>query len=191
MTRWDTFLSIARRLPREPRETTGEITQMDIPREALGPAFLSVIILSVVVTEPMLALAPMAFAEVPPPAMRALWTSLFSLALVWAIWRIGTGMGGRARFEHVLVVFILLELVFSVGIGSMLVLLLALPTLAGLVGLAFIGYWIWLFGVAISEVHGLGSAIKALLVVFLSWLMVYFGGFIVMLIFSGLFGGGG
>ena len=189
MNGWDEIVSLARRFPREPRETTAEITQMNIPREALGPAFLAVIILSVVVTEPMLAVAPMAFTEVPPPVMRALWTSIFSLALVWAIWRIGTGMGGRARFDHVLIVFVLLELVFSVGIGAMMVLLLAVPTLAGLAGLAFIGYWIWLFGVTISEVHELGSALKALFVVFLAWLMVYFGGFVVMLLVSGLFGG--
>ena len=189
MTLWEKLFLIARDAFRQPRRAAADLVGLDVPRSVLAPAFIVVMILSVLVTEPMMAMLPTeVFGEPVPPFTRTIMSIVFNIGLVWVIWRTAAAMGGQGSFDRTLRVFIFLEAVLSVGIGILIVLLLALPALAGFAGLAFFGYWIFLIGVFFSEAHRLQSPLKAIGVVAIAWTVTYVA---MILILNLVFGGAG
>ncbi|NNE81011.1 MAG: YIP1 family protein [Silicimonas sp.] len=189
MTLWDSLFTVARRTFREPRQAASDLMRLDVPRSVLGPAFVVVMILSVLVTEPMLAMLPAdVFGEPLPPFIRVLISVAFNIALVWAIWRTATVMGGEGTFDDTLLVFIFLEAILSLGIGGLMILMFAFPALAGIAGLAFFGYWIYLIGIFFSEANRLDSALKAIGAVAIAWIVTYL---VMIFVLKLIFGGAG
>lgn len=190
MTLWEHLISLARRMPREPRQATAELIEIDLPREVTVVAYLVVMAISVIVTEPLLAAASTVFPGEPlPPLVRAVGSTLGGLAVVWGIWKFGALIKGRGSFDQVFQTFVVLEGIFVLGILGLLVLVVLLPALAGLVGLAFIAYWLWMLAQAMAEVHGFPSAWKAFGIIVLSWVIVNYASIILLNLFSGLLGG--
>ena len=190
MTHWDHIIAIAKRMLREPREAAGEIMDLRMPVGTLVPAFVVVMILSVIVTEPLLVLASSMFPGEPlPPLLRAIGSVVGGLAVVWVIWKLGGLFGGQARFEQVLLAFVFLELIFTGGVLGLLILTALLPYLAGFAGIGFVIYWLWMFAVTLDEVQGFRSPWKAFAVVLMSWVIVNYTSLLVLNLLAGLFGG--
>lgn len=190
MTLWDRLKEIARQMVREPRDAAMALARLDLPRNAVMMAYLTVMAVSVIVTEPMLVVAAQFFqGAIPPPLFRAVGSSIGGLALVWVMWKMAAMMGGRAGFDQVLANFVLLESLFLGGIAALLVVMVLLPALAGLIGIGFIVYWLWLFAQSFAGLQGFPSAWKALGIVIVSWIIVNYLSGLVMGPLSGLFGG--
>lgn len=175
---------------REPREAAAELIGLEFQREILISAFVAMIAVSIIATEPMLNAAAAVFPGEPlPPLMRAIGSALGGLAIVWIIWKAGTVMGGEGSFDQLLLGFVLAEVVFLVGIIGLLVLMVFVPTLAGLFGLGFIIYWLWLISNVFAELHGFPSAWKAFGLVVGSWMAVNYASILILSLFSGVVGG--
>ena len=71
-------------------------------------------------------------------------------------------MGGTGRFDQVLLIFVVVEFFFVVGIVGLLVLVALLPFVAGLAGLAFVFYWFWVMSSALAEVHDFSFALEGI-----------------------------
>lgn len=183
-------MDAARRMLREPREAAADLCAMDVPRDVLLMALVAVMAVSVIVTEPMLAMASSVFeTETLPPLLRATGSTLGGFALVWVVWKMGEMFGGSGSFSHVLVNFVVLETIFVIGIAGLLVLMALMPAVAGLAGLGFIFYWLWMFTNALAEVHKFPSAWKAFGIVLAAWVVVNYAGVLLMGLVSGLAGG--
>ena len=190
MTQWEHLTGIARQMVREPREATRALLAVQLPAGVLAPAFVVVMILSVLVTEPLLTIAATVLPGDPmAPLPRALGSIAGGLAVVWVITKLGTTFGGDGRFDQALLVFIFLELIFSVGVIALLVLTALLPYLAGLAAIAFGVYWLWMFAVALDEVFGLASPWKAFGLVIVSWVIVNYASLLILNLMAGIFGG--
>lgn len=176
---------------REPREAAAELIGLEFRREVLISAFFAMIAVSIIATEPMLTAAASVFPGDPlPPLLRAVGSAIGGLAIVWVIWKAGTMMGGQGSFDQLLLGFILLEVVFIVGIIGLLLLMVAVPPLAGFFGIGFICYWLWLISNVFAELHGFPSAWKAFGVVVISWIVVNYTSVMILGLLTGAVGGG-
>lgn len=190
MTLWTQLMDAARRMLREPREAAAELCDLDVSRDVLLMALVAVMAVSVIVTEPMLAMASSVFeAETLPPLVRAIGSTLGGMALVWVVWKMGEMFGGTGTFNCVLINFVVLEAVFVIGIAGLLVLMALMPAAAGLAGLGFVFYWLWMFANALAEVHKFPSAWKAFGIVVAAWVIVNYAGVLLMGLVSGVAGG--
>ena len=186
MTQWDQMISASRLMIREPRRAARDLADLSMPRNVIMVAFLAVMVISVIVTEPLLAItATMVPGEPLSPFVRAIGSTLGGIAIVWVIWRVGTLLGGTGNFNDIFVGFVVLEALFVAGIGVLLLLMTVMPALAGLVGFGFICYWLWMFSNALAELHGYPSAWKAFGVVAVSWIIVNYASILIMGLFSG------
>lgn len=190
MTLWDRLIEIARLMLREPRTAGLELAGLNLSREVILTAYLAVMAISVIVTEPMLVVAVDFFqGQLPNPLFRAFGSSLGGLALVWLLWKMASLLGGRAEFDHVFANFVLLEAVFIGGITALLILMVLLPALAGLIGIGFMVYWLWLFSQSLAGIAAFPSAWKALGILVFSWIIVNYLSGLIMGPLSALLGG--
>lgn len=181
-----TLIPIIRLTFRSPREAASTLLSIGVPPNAVAMAFLLVMILSVLVTEPLMAMVPEdAFGPRMAPISRLLLTAPFSAALVWMIWKLGNAFGGQGRLLDAFVVFVYLEAFLAAGLATMLVLIFASTFLAGLFGLALTLFWAWLFGVFYAEVFDFDSPFKALGTVILAWFIVYVAGIVLLSLVAG------
>lgn len=157
------------------------LLNLDLPKAAVTMAFVVAIILSIIVTEPLIMLVPEdTFGPPLPPVTRFIITAIFSSAVVWTIWKIGTAFGGKASLKDAYLIFAYLEMVLSAGLAVMLVLLFVLPFLAGMMGLGVSLFWIWLLGAFYAEAFDFPSVFKALGVVALAWFATYVAGILIL-----------
>ncbi|MDA8584723.1 hypothetical protein N9L47_00475 [Rhodobacteraceae bacterium] len=190
MTLWEHLLTITRRMLREPREAAAELIGLEFRLDVLLSAFIAMIAVSIIATEPLLKATAQLFpAEPLPPLLRAIGSAFGGLAIVWVLWKAGGRIGGRATFDQILLGFVLLEVVFIVGIVGLLLLIVAVPTLAGIIALAFVFYWVWMMCNVIAELHGFPSAWKALGLIVVSWVVVNYASILVLDLLSNLVGG--
>ena len=180
------FSELMRETFRNPRGAAAMLAGLNLPGRTAWMALAASLAISVLVTEPMFRLAPPdTFGEPIAPLMRFLVTIPFTGALVWAIWKIASIMGGTADLAQVIVVFSWLELLLSLGLLAMLVLLFVLPPLAGLLGLGAIMAWIWLQSVFFAQIFGFATPAKAFAVVVMAWVAVYVFGILILSIVAG------
>lgn len=190
MTLWDQLMATTRQMLREPREAARVMMAIDLSRETVMMAFLAVMAVSIIATEPLLAVASsMLPGDAASPFMRAIGSTLGGLAVVWVIWKAGAFLGGAGQFDHILLGFVVLEAVFVIGIVGLLVLTAVMPPLAGLAGLGFVMFWIWMFSNVVAEMHGFPSAWKAFGVVALSWVIVNYASMLILNLLAGVAGG--
>ena len=190
MTLWDQMTQIMRQMVQDPRGATRDLLALPLPQGVLLPAYVVAMILSVLVTEPLLTIAASVMPGEPmAPLPRALGSIFGGLGVVWVICKLGGMFGGAGRFEQVLLVFTFLEVIFSVGVMILLVLTALLPYLAGLAAIAFGIYWLWMFAVSLDETLGLASPWKAFGVVMMSWVIVNYASLLILNLLAGIFGG--
>lgn len=181
-----TLLPLFRQTFRSPREAAAMLLSMGVPKNGIWMAFILVMILSILVTEPLFALVPSeTFGPPIQPMTRFLMTAPFSAAMVWVTWRLGRGFGGKASLSDAFLVFTYLEGVLTVGLAAMLVLVFVIPFLAGLFGLALTIGWVWLLGVFFAEAFSFSSPFKALGIVVLAWFIVYVAGLFLLSLVAG------
>ncbi len=190
MTVWTQLMNAARRMLREPREAADDLRAIDLSRDVLLMALVAVMAVSIIVTEPMLAMASTFFdAEALPPLFRAIGSTLGGLAVVWVIWKLGGVFGGSGSFDQILACFVVLEAIFVIGIAGLLAVMVFVPVLAAPLALGFIFFWLWMFANAVSGVHAFPSAWKAFGLVVAAWVIVNYASVILMGLVSGLVGG--
>ena len=101
----------------------------------------------------------------------------------------GAFLGGKGGFDQVFAVFVVLEGIFVAGITVLLVFMALIPAVAGLAGLGFVIFWIWMFSNALTRVHEFRSAWKAFGIVVVSWIVMNYLGALVMDLVAGMVGG--
>lgn len=173
MTATNTIAAIARQSLSEPRPAAANLMALGIPMPVVWNAFILVNILSV-----LLAAAMSGFQLQTPPILAAAFATGLSLASVVLIVKIGQALGGHGTFADALLLTTFLSAIFLAGQLFQLVLLLVLPPLAGLFGIALILFGAWLNINFIAAVHGftslwravgtlaLGSLVLAMIVLF-------------------------
>ncbi len=192
MTLWDRLLGIALNMLREPRSSSAELFRLGVPREAVWLSFALVIVLYVIAVERFLPMAEALVMPVPrlPPLLRAGLELFSELFLVCVLWKLGGAIGGRGRFEQVLLAFVFVWMYFTVGVVLLPILAAFSFTLAGLVGMAFFIHWIWLFISVMAEAHGFKSLWTSFVLFVLSWIALFFFSFLVSPVVIGVIGVG-
>ena len=186
MSLWDHLFKTAAKMLREPRAAASDLVRADLSREVVLMAFFAIMAVSIIATEPLLSMAASMFEGEPlPPFRRALGSAIGGLAFVWVTWKLGGLLGGRGTFDQILLSFVFMEGILIVAIFGLLLLTFTIPAIAGMAGIAFICYWVWMYSNVVAEVHEFPSAWKALGVVALSMILVNYAG---ILIASLLFG---
>ena len=190
MSLLDDVLGIARQMVREPRDAGASLGQLSLPRAVIFMAFVAVTAVSVIVTEPLLAIAAtMIEGEPMAPLARAIGSTLGGLATVWVIWKVGGLLQGTGSFDQIFLGFVFLEGIFILAIVGLLILVSLVPAIAGLAGIAFVCDWLWMVANVMAELHGFPSAWKAFGVVVMSWVIVNYASIMVMNVLTGMAGG--
>lgn len=156
------FLSLGRQALTEPREAASTLLSMGVPREAYWPAFLLLVVLSVLLGEVVGLLSPaQPLATVMPPVVMGLLTALISAISIWAVWKVGQAMGGTGTFDETLLLTVFLQSIMFAGQLVELVLMIAMPVLAGLFSLALVIFAMWININFIATLHGFASLWRA------------------------------
>ena len=156
------FVPLARQAVTEPREAASTLLSMGIPKAAYWPAFFALVALSVILAETVALVAPPAPTVVMPgPLLMAALTALISAISVWAVWRVGRAAGGTGSFDEALLLTVFLQAILLAGQVVEFLLLLILPPLSGLFGIALIVLAFWLNINFIATLHGFSSLWRA------------------------------
>ncbi|CAM3269082.1 Yip1 family protein [Paracoccus nototheniae] len=87
---------------------------------------------------------------------------------------VGRLFGGQGRFEDALLLTVWIEVMLLIVQAAQIVLSLALPALAGILGILAIALFLWLTVQFTKALHGFTSAPKVLLVMFATLLVMGF-----------------
>ena len=156
------FLNLGRQALSEPREAAATLLSMGVPREAYWPAFFLLVVLSVLLNEVLSLISPAPpLAPTIPPIVMGLITAVISAVSIWAVWKVGQAMGGTGTFNETLLLTVFLQGILFAGQLVELVLLLAMPVLAGLFSLALVLFALWLNINFIATLHGFTSLWRA------------------------------
>ena len=152
-----TLLRMARDTVADPRDGAKRLLDLDFPREALWTAFGLVLVLSLLVGGVMEALVGMSEAGGSNLAV-GLFQGTMMLAAVFAIDRIGRACGGQGDFDGGLTLVVwLMFILLLVQVAQLLSILLFLPVIALLLGVAGIGLFFWLLTNFVAVLHGFSS----------------------------------
>ena len=167
------FVPLARQALTEPREAATTLLSMGVPKAAYWPAFLTLVVLSVILNEVvrMLTAVPVTGPQIAPLVMAGL-AALISAVSVWAIWKVGRAMGGTGQFDEALLLTVFLQAILFAGQLVEVGLMLILPPLAGLFSVALIVLAFWLNVNFVAALHGFTSLWRALGALFLATLGV-------------------
>ena len=129
MTLWSQLIDVARRMVREPQKAADDLVAAEPAARRSGDGihrrngdF------SVIVTEPMLAVAATVFEGDPlPPLVRAIGSTLGGFCLGLAFVEDGGFLGGLGGFDQIFAIFVLLEGDLCCGITVLLVFMALMP----------------------------------------------------------------
>ncbi len=172
------LLPLAWQSLRDPREAASAVLSIGVPRHAILPAGLLVVVLSVVLT----AIAEMLLPSLPPADGAAEARRLGSpfallallggtlLAYVFGVFQVGRAMGGRGSLLETVLVMVLLQFVILVSQVAEIAIILLVPGLAGFfaVGVAVVALWINVNFVSVLHGFTLMRAFGAVLIVSLA-----------------------
>lgn len=181
------LVSLAVAAIRNPRETANTVLSIGFPTAALLPAFLLVVVLSVLLTVlgEVLGAQPTDAGAFPPLAVAALLGALLG-AYILGLYRTGRAMGGNGSLAETALLMVFLQFILLLAQVIELLLWVAAPPLAGVfvIAVAVVAFWININFVDV--LHGFGSLLKSFGLI----IMVSLGiALIVMLLLS--FSGGG
>ena len=165
------FLPLAWRSLREPRETASTVLALGVPREAIAPAALLVVVLNVLLTALIEVLLPPAATDEPQvmlsPLLLAAVLAATLGAFIAGIYRIGQSFGGRGSLPETAVLLILLQFIVVLLQVVEMALALVAPGLLGIYVLAVAFLALWINVNFVAELHGFSLA-KSLGVVLLT-----------------------
>lgn len=157
---------------KSPREAAETLLSMGIPRAALGPAVLLVVVLSII-----LALINTILSPLPPEAMAITPITLgmlqFAILMLttFSIFWVGRMFGGTGRFDEALLLVIWLQFIMVCLQVVQTLLILVATTIAALVGVVGMALFFFLLTHFIAVLHGFRSLGK----VFAMILAIAFG----------------
>lgn len=170
---------------RDPRSAARWLMAQDIPAAArwmlLGlVSVASTIMLNLEIRADGAELGQVFGAMVERPILAAVLQAAALLLMVAAVHRVGLIFGGRGTFADTMLLVGWIQLLLVAVSVVQVVLLVAFPLLSGLVGLAAMALFLWLFVNFVAELHGfdsiakvaLGSAITLILAGFLLSLLL-------------------
>ena len=156
------LLSLIGTTLRAPRDAADRILALDLPREVWWQALAAVVILSMLLAQAINLLIPapmdpfMAMFAQGPLAM-VLFQGMLAVAMVFVMDRVGRAFGGQGDFDGALRLTAWLHVVmFALQLGQTLILLL-LPPLANLAGIAIMVLNLWILTSFVAQLHGFRS----------------------------------
>lgn len=171
MTMAAQMIALAQRAISEPREAASDLLRLGVPSEVIVPGLVLVVLLSVIVNSVAELVAPTAMATIPPFLLAVFFGIVFAGFSI-AIWQIGRLLGGTGTLRDSLLLTAFLQGIVLVAQLVQLMLLLALPVIAGLFSVAVFLLGIWLNLNFIDALHGFRSLGRSFAVFFLSSLAV-------------------
>jgi len=171
MTLLETLFAQTARAMREPREAAADIIALDVPREAVVPAFALMSLISVILLLLSEAVAPTVLSLWSPFQLTALFLLLYG-GLAFTTCRIGRMMDGIGTCPDALLLITLMLAVFvPIKVVHTVFLVVSLP-LAGLLSIFLFFYSIWINVMLVAALHGYENLGKAVAVSVLSWIAV-------------------
>ncbi len=180
MTGWPAFIAdLGGETLRAPRAGVRRLLELGLPMEARWLGLILVTVLAVMVTRVSLLMLPpgdgpgfLAIVANPFFGVPAQAVSLVVTAA--AITGIGRFFGGLGGFADALLVIVWVEFLMTVTQLAELAVMLVVPPLGAVLGLAVLVFFVWLVVNAIAELHGFDN----LLMVFLGLV----GGFVALVV---------
>lgn len=157
------LLRLARDTVSNPREGAETILSLGLPRQALWLSFGLVIVLSMILGDLLYLLAgiaqqgPLTGPMGGSPVVIGLLQAAFLYMMTHAITQIGGLFGGTGRFEEALTLVIWLQFIFICVQVVQLVVVVVLPSVAGLITILALGLFLWLLVNFIAALHGFTS----------------------------------
>jgi hypothetical protein len=157
------LVSLALGAVRSPREVASTVLSVGVPPAALLPAFLLVVILSVLLTVvgQNLGVQPSdGGGSLSPLAVTALLCALLG-AYIFGLYRTGQAMGGTGSLAETALLMVFLQFILLLAQVVELLLWVAAPPLAGIfvIAVAVLAFWININFVDV--LHGYGSLLKS------------------------------
>lgn len=173
MTLLDSLISQGVRAFREPREAAADVIALGVPREALVPALMVVVILSVLVNAAAELVAPTPLATISHFQLAVFLLLLFA-SFAAAICKVGQMMGGMGTWQDSLLLAIFFQAVFLPAQALQVLLIIIVPPVASLFGLAIFLFGLWVNVNFVAALHGFPGLGKALGVLILASFVVAF-----------------
>ena len=156
MTLIDSLLSQGIRALREPRAAAADVIALGVPREAMAPALLLVVALSVILNSVTQTLAPNPLVQMTPFQMTIL-VVVMMLAFAYTVFKAGQMMGGIGSFQDSLILMIFLQALFLPAAVIQVALFMVSPGLAGLFIVVVMLFLTWVQINFIAALHGFSS----------------------------------
>lgn len=173
MTLLDSIIAQGFRAIREPRAAAADILALGFPRQALAPALLLVVAISVILNAASEYLAPSPYVTITPFQMVILLTAML-LVFSFSISKAGNWFGGLGTFPDALLLMIFQQAIFLPAVAVQLLLFLLAPALAGLFILAVMLFLTWVHVNFIAALHGFTSLGRAFGILLLAIVMTFF-----------------
>lgn len=178
----------------DPRDGARAVAKIDVSREALWSALTVIVALSVIGARIMSYMMPISQEQAlgMPIAVSPIMLALIMWGLlvltVFCVHYIGRAFGGQGHFNTSLKLVIWLQTILLLTQGLQILLGTVSLSLAGLLGLGFSLYSIWLFVNFVAVAHGFENRGTVLLGVVLSLFGVIFGLSLLFALIALLFG---
>ncbi|MBD3679330.1 MAG: hypothetical protein HUJ27_13160 [Rhodobacteraceae bacterium] len=170
-----TILALIAQAPVAPRATAQAVLDMGVPRQALWPMFILVMIASVLLSAVSQVLTPL------PAEQAVVWLSPFSMAMIVTgatiayiagIWLIGVQFGGNGSFADSLLLMTFLQAVLLAADVVKIVATVISPALGGAVFFVVALMAFWLNINFVDVLHRFGSLLKSFfLILFVSFVL--------------------
>lgn len=183
------LISIARDAYRDPREAAVRLLSLGVPGAAVWPAFGVIILLSVLIGGISDLAAPPEQGPQVSYILMALLLAVIFMAFALGVWKVGRALGGKGSFEECLVVGIFFQGVLLPLQVLQLALVIVLPGLAGVFGIALLFYGVWVNVNFIDALHGFASFFKSLGVLILASFVAAIAMLVVIALVGGSLGG--
>ncbi len=166
------FGPIAVQALKEPREAATTMLSMGVPRQALWPAFLLLVVLSVILMSVSNATSGPTGAAIFSPFALVGMSAIAGAASVFAVFRVGQLMGGTGSFEEALLLTVFLQGIIFVGQVIEVFLFFTLTPISSLFSIVLLVLTFWLNLNFIATLHGFSSLGRAFVVLLLASLAV-------------------
>ncbi|MEL6169469.1 MAG: Yip1 family protein [Pseudomonadota bacterium] len=175
----DGLLKMAWRTVTNPREGAEEVLALGIPRQALWPALLLVVVLSMILS----VLTNAVLEASGDPAREDIFANPLALGVIEvgflvliaaAIYVIGRNMGGRGSFEEGLLLVIWLQFILVCASALQLGALMISGFIAVLISFASVVLFLWLLTHFVAVVHGFRSLAQVFVMILVSMIGISF-----------------
>ena len=165
------LISIAREAYANPREAAVRLLSLGVPMNATWLGFVVVILVSVVVGGLGDMVAPPELGFSISYFMMTMLLAIIFLSFATGVWKAGQAFGGKGSFEESLLIGVFFQAVLLPFQILQLLLVIALPGLAGIYAIGLLIYGIWINAMFVDALHGFASFGRSLLVLFLGSLV--------------------